>query len=376
MDTAQGTRDFEALARQYWNAWGQAMRGGVAQGDAQAGMQAWHDAIDWWTQLAHGSRGEVNAAVDRFNSQARSWYGLMQQVATQFAGQDAGAADIAKAWKQALGAVGENPFPEMFRAMRGQGQQGLEQWIEDASPFLEAWKREGASWLGMPAFGVAREHQERWQKLSQAQIDYQQQTSAYNALMLKSAQRAFEVFEDKLAERSEPGRQLRTARAMFDLWIDAAEEAYAEIALSPEFRKVYGDLVNAQMRVRAGVQQQVEQVSGMFGMPTRSEVDAAHRKIAQLERELRRLRDAVGTHRPRAAQATAKKPAARTEDALKKQGDPLGGDARSNGDKPASGTHAGEGSLKAHGDPLSPPRKPAAGKASTPGKKKATKGKR
>jgi polyhydroxyalkanoate synthase subunit PhaE len=188
--------------------------------------------------------------------------------------------------------------------------------------------------------------------------------------MLKAAQRAFEVFEDKLAERSEPGRQLRTARAMFDLWIDAAEEAYAEIALSPEFRKVYGDLVNAQMRVRSGVQQQVEQVSGMFGMPTRSEVDAAHRKIAQLERELRRLRDAVGA-KPRTAQAAAEKPAARTEDSLKKQGDPLGGNARRNGNKPASGTHAGEASLKTHGDPLSPARKPASN-----GKKKATKGKR
>ena len=369
MDTAQGTRDFEALARQYWNAWGEAMRGGAAQDNVQAGAHAWHDAIDWWTQLAHGSRSEVNAAVDRFNAQARSWYGLMQQVAAQFAGQDAGAADIARAWKQALGAVGENPFPEMFRAMRGQGLQGLEQWIEDASPFLEAWKREGASWLGMPAFGFAREHQERWQKLARAQIDYQQQTSAYNALMLKAAQRAFEVFEDKLAGRSEPGRQLRSARALFDLWIDAAEEAYAEVALSPEFRKVYGDLVNAQMRVRAGVQQQVEHASGMFGMPTRSEIDAAHRKIAQLERELRRLRDAVGA-KPRAS-APTEKPASRADASLKKQGDPLGRGARKDGSKPAASARAGEGSLKAHGDPLSPPRKPAAN-----GRKKPTKGTR
>jgi hypothetical protein len=166
---------------------------------------------------------------------------------------------------------------------------------------------------------------------------------------------------------------VRSARALFDLWIDAAEEAYAEIALSPEFRKVYGDLVNAQMRVRAGVQQQVEQVSGTFGMPTRSEVDAAHRKIAQLEREIRRLRDAIGA-RPRAAQAAAEKPAARTEDPVKEQGDPLAGKAARNG-KPTGGTRAGEGSLKAHGDPLSPA-KAATGKPATSGKKKATKGKR
>ena len=349
--TAQGTgfygADFEALARQYWNAWGEMMRGGTSPEATHAGVQAWHQAVDWWTQLVHGNRTEVNAAVERFNSQARDWYGQMQQVAAQFAGQDASAAEIARAWKQALGAVGENPFPEMFRAMRGQGQQGLDQWIEDASPYLDAWKREGASWLGLPAFGFAREHQERWQALTQARLDYQEQTNAYNALMLKAAQRAYEVFESKLAERSEPGRQLQSARALFDLWIDAAEEAYAEIALSPEFRKVYGQLVNAQMRVRAGVQNEVEQVSGSFGMPTRTEVDAAHRKIAQLERELRRLRDAI---------------AATQSDA-----------------SPAQPARKGEASLKFAGDPLTGPRKNSTAKATKtakPAAKKPTKGKR
>ena len=320
--TAQGA-DFEALARQYWNAWGEVMRGGAKPEAMHTGAQGWHQAVDWWTQLVHGNRTEVNAAVERFNSQARDWYGQMQQVAAQFAGQDAGAAEIARAWKQALGAVGENPFPEMFRAMRGQGQQGLEQWIEDASPYLDAWKRESTSWLGLPAFGLAREHQERWQALTQARLDYQEQTNAYNALMFKAAQRAYEVFESKLAERSEPGRQLQSARALFDLWIDAAEEAYAEIALSPEFRKVYGDLVNAQMRVRAGVQKEVEQLTGSLGMPTRTEVDAAHRKIAELERQLRRLRDREVAAAAPVTNPAMKKPAAKqAEPAAKKTAKP------------------------------------------------------
>ncbi|TWI03651.1 class III poly(R)-hydroxyalkanoic acid synthase PhaE subunit [Luteimonas cucumeris] len=284
--------DFEALARQYWNAWGEMMRGGATPAAPPSAAQGWHDAVEGWSKLVHGGREEVNTATERFNALAHSWYGQMQQVAAQFAGQDNSAAEVAQAWKQAMGAAGENPFPEMFRAMRGQGQQGLEQWIEDASPYLDAWRRESASWLGMPAFGFAREHQERAQRLLQAQLDYQHCNSAYNALMLKASQRACELFEIRLAEREEPGRQLTSARALFDLWIDAAEEAYAEIALSPEFRKTYGALVNAQMRLRGGLQQEVEQVNAMLGMPTRSEVDGAHRKIAELERALSRLRNA------------------------------------------------------------------------------------
>lgn len=296
-DPARFDPGFESLARQYWSAWGDAMRG-MAPGQAMPGsggpggpMPNWQDAVDWWSRLAHGGREEANAAVDRFNAQARQWYGQMQQVAARFAGQDANPADITAEWKRALGAMGENPFPEMFRAMRGQGAQGLEQWMEDASPWLDAWRREGNAWLGMPTFGLGREHQERWQKLAQAQMDYQQHESAYNALMMKAAQRAYEVFEKKLAERQEPGRQLSSARALFDLWIDAAEEAYAEIALSPEFRQAYGARINAQMRLRGAVQGEVARMSAMFGMPTQGDLDIAFRKIAELERALRRLHD-------------------------------------------------------------------------------------
>lgn len=308
--------DFESLARQYWSAWGDTMRTGAMPTAPHTGAQGFHEAVDWWSKLAHGGRGDVNDAVEKFNMQTRNWFGQMQQVAAQFAGQNASAVDITREWKKALGAVGENPFPEMFRSMRGQGQQGLDQWIEDASPYLDAWRREGMSMLKLPAFGFAREQQERMQSLMQAQVEYQEKTAAYKALMLKASQGAYELFESKLAEREEPGRQLTSARALFDLWIDAAEEAYAQIALSPEFRKVYGELVNAQMRMRGGVQKEVEQLCAMFGMPTRTEIDSAHRKIVELERAVRRLRDAApeqakATSRPDASPhpKVAKKPA-------------------------------------------------------------------
>src|SRR5690606_3918652 len=113
------------------------------------------------------------------------------------------------------------------------------------------------------------------------------------------------------------------------------EEAYAGIALSPEFRTVYGELVDAQMRVRAGVQAQVEQVAAMFDMPTRTELDGAHRKIVELERTVRRLRDAIeagqsngagrATPEPaprRAVKKAAKKAASKTTSTASKQAAP------------------------------------------------------
>jgi class III poly(R)-hydroxyalkanoic acid synthase PhaE subunit len=293
--------DAEAMARQWMNAFGDAMR--AFGGQPQAPQDPWRAAFDSWSQMAGvGRRDEAADMVERFSAQARQWLGMMQQVAGQFAGRDASPADIASAWKQAMGGQGGNPFAALFNGMAGRGQAGFDQWHAQAAPMLNAMlggmmmgglRQEGLGVLRMPAFGLNREHQERLQALAAGQIELQEKNDAYNQLMLGIGQDAFVRFERKLAERSEPGRQLKSARALFDLWVDAAEEAYAEVALSQEFRKRYGELVNAQMKVRAGIQREVEQFCDLFGMPGRTEVDAAHRRIAELERQVRRLRTAA-----------------------------------------------------------------------------------
>lgn len=241
----------------------------------------------------------LDAVVGRFAEQGRQWFGRMQALVERFPGGDAAPADIAQAWKAMLGGDGADPFADLFAQMSGRGHAGFDQWFAQVAPLLragwaDAWVREGADWLSLPAFGPAREHQERGQALGRALLVLQQANDGYNALMLEAGRDAFVRFERKLGERSEPGRQLKSARALFDLWIDAAEEAYAEVALSVEFRRRYAALVDAQMRVRAGVQDLVERATAQFGMPTRTEVDAAHRRIAQLERELRRLQRGGG----------------------------------------------------------------------------------
>lgn len=293
-----GPTDAGALAQQYWSALSEAMR---SAGGAARPRDPWQSAMDSWSQLAGGAqRNDASDTIERFSAQARQWFGMMQQVAGQFAGRAASAGDIAGAWKQAMGGGG-SPFASLFSEMTGRGQSGFDQWYQQVAPMFNSML--GNSMLGgmgqdnmpgmhMPAFGLHREHQERWQSLIEAQRELQQKNSAYNAVMLEAGREAFDCFERKLAERSEPGRQLQSARALFDLWIDAAEEAYAKIAMSIGFRKVYGELVNAQMRVRAGIQREIELIGELFGMPGRTEVDGAHRKIAELERQLRRLRDA------------------------------------------------------------------------------------
>lgn len=225
------------------------------------------DPFAWWTQGAGATASDPAAT-------ATQWLARMQQLAAQFGGREAQAADIARAWR-AL--VGEHPFAQMAAAF--------------APPAFAAAGTRGP--FDMPAFGYAREHQERAQAFAKAVADFQRAAQAFNAVIADAGQDAFARFESLLAQRGADGKPVETARALFDLWIDAAEDAYADAALGERFQAAFGDYVNAQTRVRAAMQKEVELACAQWGIPGRAEVDSAHRKVAELERELRRLRSQV-----------------------------------------------------------------------------------
>lgn len=281
------TRDFEALSRQYWNAWSEMAR--QAGSGHDTAIPGWKEAIDLWSPWAKDGREQTDATVSRMNQLTGEWFGKMQELAKTLAGKPVSPSEIAAEWKRALG-IESNPFAGMFQNMTGPDAHGFDHLLQQSGPWLEALRGQWGGMFDTPAFGLLREHQERWQALAKSQSQYQQATNEYNAQMFDCGQKAFAKFEDKLAERSEPGRQIDSARALFDLWIDAAEEAWAEVAMTAEYRRVYGDLVNAQSRLRNGINGEVERASAQFGMPTRTEVNSSHLKVTRLERELRELK--------------------------------------------------------------------------------------
>lgn len=260
-----------------------------------AAPQAAPDPFAWWRQAQPPATPDPMAL-------ASQWLAQVQQLAARFSGRDASAADITRAWREL---VGENPFASMAAA----------------SAFMPASLFAGGQQRGpfdMPAFGYAREHQERLQDFAKALAGFQEASQAFQAIVAEAGRDAFARFESLLERRAADGAPVETARALFDLWIDAAEDAYADIALGERFQQAFGDYVNAQTRVRAAMQKEVELAGAQWGIPGREEVDAAHRKIAELQREVRRLRETVDAMRSDAPKADAADPAADAPKASKK----------------------------------------------------------
>ena len=77
----QGSDDFEALARQYWGMWGDALRGLAPQAGGNAGMHGFRDALSAWSSVAGGGHGGFDNVLGHFNRQNGDWFAQMQQVA-------------------------------------------------------------------------------------------------------------------------------------------------------------------------------------------------------------------------------------------------------------------------------------------------------
>jgi len=314
--------DLERLARRYWDAWRDALQRTMPGNDwnpagaaPNPGAAPWGDASQWWAAGAQAPDAGSDA-LRRLQAMAGPWLEQMQRVAAGFAGRDASPEAITAAWREAMGG---NPVGTMFNGLQGQGIEGWETWLQRLKPWLDAagagagFGTGGRDAFSLPTFGLTREHQERWQHLGRAFSEYQRSQQDYQTLLMQASTAAFGIFERKLAAR-DPATPIETPRALFDLWIDAAEDAYADVALSPAFRKAYADMVGGQMRLRQAVQREVEQACRVLDLPTRTELDGAHRKIADLERALRRVRDRLdavdGTHAsaPTASSAPPRRP--------------------------------------------------------------------
>ncbi len=63
--------------------------------------------------------------------------------------------------------------------------------------------------------------------------------------------------------------------------------------MSPEFAKVQARLTNTLMAVKRQEQKMVDELLSAFNMPTRRELDASHRRVHQLQRQLWQLQETL-----------------------------------------------------------------------------------
>ena len=264
-------RNYQTLAQQSWDAWTRQLQqpagateffkppqmGAKTTGDTlERTLTGLKGFLDWMNEAA----ATGFAPKEDWQGQLQHWFGgATPPFAQAFAGIDsAGTQGFARQWQDWMRSAQGNRFGDVFKAKEP-----------------------------TPAFGMDREQQMQQQAFADAIMASMQASARYQTLVQGASMQGLGLLQDKLAQHAKPGQQIESLKALYDLWVDAAEEAYAKIALTDEFREAYGEMVNAQMRVRQLQQKQTEQMCQQLGVPTRSEVSSLGERLQALRREFR-----------------------------------------------------------------------------------------
>ncbi|HLZ99557.1 MAG TPA: poly(R)-hydroxyalkanoic acid synthase subunit PhaE [Steroidobacteraceae bacterium] len=144
----------------------------------------------------------------------------------------------------------------------------------------------------LPAFGATREQQLRWQRCAETGWragDAQRRLQLLWSDALRDAAIAFaaRIEPSYLRAAKATAPDMEALRALYDSWIDCAEEAYGRIAHSDSFSSALADFINASSAFRKESQAGVELWAKAFDLPTRSEVNTLMRRVNSLEERLR-----------------------------------------------------------------------------------------
>jgi len=204
----------------------------------------------------------------------------------------AGATDpwsgFANLWGLPLGnwqrmACSLSPFPgEMEKALR----------MEQAPLGADIMRPQGTR-QPPPPIGYTREWQEMSQEWMRLSMEYVHAMQEFGTLLGTVVQCALDLFGNRMTEKVRAGESFDGLRAIYDLWIDCGEEAYAEQVANPEFAHLQAELVNALMRMKRHEQLMVTEFMTALNIPTRQEMDTTHKRVYELQRQLRELQDVI-----------------------------------------------------------------------------------
>ena len=263
-------RDYQALAQQSWDAWTRQ-------------FQQQQPAANPFAPPPAPAAG--NDTLERTLAGLKGYFDWMQ------AGTGSGVSGRpSNDWQQQLQQMFGGPSQPFAQAFGGIDSTGAESFARQWQSWWQAAQRSGFGDMPgthgpTPAFGLNREQQMQQQELGAALLASMQASARYQEMIQRANTKGMQRLQEKLAERTTPGHQIDSMKDLYDLWVDASEEAYAGIALSEEFREAYGEMVNTQMRVRRLQQKQTEQMCLQLGVPTRSEVSSLGERLQALRRE-------------------------------------------------------------------------------------------
>ncbi|QTR49404.1 class III poly(R)-hydroxyalkanoic acid synthase subunit PhaE [Candidatus Thiothrix anitrata] len=307
-------KNWSDAQQRYWNAWSDlSTMGKVTGAQPSFSTPAWTQGLEqWWKAVSpHTSQGSATDAFQRMVEMGKVYMNLAENAYNVQQSGKSGE-EAMNAWMDAM----ENGFRQCCTQLDmskfgahgfGVGQAAMDSWQRVLSsmgmqafqsvgaggfhmPTSENWSEQFSKVLATPAVGYNRESQERLQALTQLGANYQEAMDEYLKAFAKQGIESVQALRERVALLRAEGKRIESLRELYDLWVDVNEEVYAKFAMTDEYQVVYGDLVNALMELKQGINGQLDSLYVSANLPTRAEMNVAFQKQQEVRRENRALR--------------------------------------------------------------------------------------
>jgi class III poly(R)-hydroxyalkanoic acid synthase PhaE subunit len=268
----------------------------------------WESAMDqWWQALSPAAPAMGRDFMDKMIDQGKKFFRMADGFTGNFGPGQTGA-DMTGAMEKA--------FADLQKAFSG-GMQGGDDALHKMMAFWEMpfdnWQRMVSSlsltpgdalrnmphdqvkdnlnrFLSAPGLGYSREEQGQYQALVRANMEYQKALQEYMQFFSNLGMQSVERMRQKLTAMQEKEQVIDSARGLYDTWVAACEEVYAEQVMTPEYATIHGHLVNALMALKHRLSVLVDETLGALNMPTRSELRTLQDRLQETRRENKALR--------------------------------------------------------------------------------------
>jgi class III poly(R)-hydroxyalkanoic acid synthase PhaE subunit len=159
--------------------------------------------------------------------------------------------------------------------------------------YREAYQQSIARLVASPGLGMTREFNEKIQFGFDAWVSWQLATLEYQGVLSEIWDQAFDKFTENLLSLIEEDKQIESLRDLVLLWTRGAETVFTEAFRTENYVLAQGKMLNAAMTYRIREREIIEEYLKLYDLPTRSELDEAHRRIYELRKEVKALKKAL-----------------------------------------------------------------------------------
>jgi class III poly(R)-hydroxyalkanoic acid synthase PhaE subunit len=175
-----------------------------------------------------------------------------------------------------------------FVASRASGKPGAQPSAPASGldPLRDALKEKFARQY-LPAFGPLQGQQQAGERLMAATLRWQRATVRLGELLAAVAADAVEQLIAALTATDSSAPPITSVRQLHDLSVECGERAYGAAAHGEDYAAAQAELLMAMVEMRFEQRRSIEDWARAFNLPTRSEIDAIHRRLHELGRSIR-----------------------------------------------------------------------------------------